>query len=183
MKDGGHKAYLGALRIALIFGVFALMTPAWAVDARASFEQLADQLLASGDFDFKRSNAHKISGLASEINWSEADAALIDKIEALMLDDVEGVRMWAAMAAGKMGQPAVRTLPALYRALDLGNAGMFPPGKGGFHSGPSAVGMISQIIWRLEGSDKLSPEEQRLKCSQNDRPRRPVQCHLLLTGK
>lgn len=174
---------IGVLRAALILGVIAVITPAWAVDGRASFEQVVDQLLTSGDFEFKKQNAHKLSELAAVIDWNETDTGLIHKIEILMLDDVENVRMWAALAANKIGKPAIRTLPTLYKALDLGSAGMFPPGKGGFHSGPSASSIIPQAIWFLEGNDKLSPAEQGAICNGSGRLARSAPCSLLESGK
>lgn len=82
-----------------------------------------------------------------EQNAGALDPTTVDQIATLLDDPWDGVRAFAALALGKVGQPASRATPLLIKALKRGEAEMLRPGELGpsYFSGDAICEAFEQI--------------------------------------
>lgn len=149
---------------------------------RAGMNLLIDQITLSTDAGFRASTAGYLPWAAKQIEWSDEDWPLIDKLERLMLDGVADVRAGSILAAKAIGLPARQTSATMRRAVALGSTGKIMSNRGWRLPGATTASTIASAIWSLEESDVLSGVEKAARCAEFSADIQPLTCFPELEG-
>jgi len=149
---------------------------------RAGMNLLIDQIMLSTDNGFRASTANSLPWAAQQIEWSEDDRPLIDKLEGLMLHEVADVRAGSILAAKVIGLPARHTATTMRRAVALGSSGKIMGNRGWRLPGATTASTIVSAIWSLEDGDALSGEERATRCAEFSADIQPLACFAALEG-
>lgn len=159
-----------------------LALPTGTTADRAGLTLVLDRISQSTNPSIKHVEATYLQRIAEQITWADADRPLIDRVEALMLDDVAGVRVRSALTAKTIGASARHTTATLRQALDMGTQGEVRFDNPYGPSGSMTRSMIVAAIWSLEGGDTLSGEEKAARCVEFPADIQPLACSAALAG-
>jgi hypothetical protein len=133
---------------------------------RQGIEALLDSILAAKGFAAKSASVRPFWQDEGNFDWSGVDEPLIDKVEALMLDENAWVRSAVADMAVAIGEPARRTLPTLLKSLAMRDSGDVPPGAGPHPLvGSPLFTSVKSAIGYLANGESLGREQRVRLCA------------------